>query len=260
MTDTPKIAAAPVAVFREDRKARRRRLTERLEALRERTNLLELELRDYTNDYFRVCIFGSARIKAHDDIYKITEQVAFLLGREGIDVLTGGGPGLMEAANKGVLRGRTDSGSKSRSYGISIDVGFREPPSEHLDIRHHHRRFSSRLDDFMRLSHATVVTPGGIGTMLELFFCWQLLQFEHIPERPLILVGKAFWSGLMEWVEEIQVKRGLVSPSDMRWVKIADTPEEALSFIVPEHQKFLEEMRRRREAGLPPPKVEPPRD
>ena len=76
--------------------------------------------------------------------------------------------------------------------------------------------------------------------MLELFFCWQLLQFEHIPDRPLILLGTNFWKGLLTWVEENQVKRGLVSEKDMRWVHIVDTPEEALNLIRPEHQKFLQ--------------------
>lgn len=228
---------------REDRKARRRRLTERLEVLRERTNLIELELRNYTNDFFRVCIFGSARIKPDDDIYKATEKLAYLLGREGIDVLTGGGPGLMEAGNKGVLRGREESGSRSKSFGISIALNRFESPSEHLDIKHHHRRFSSRLDDFMRLSDAVIVTPGGIGTLLELFFSWQLLQVGHINERPVILLGTEFWKGLLEWMQTKLVSLGLVSPGDMRWVHVVDTPEEVMKIISGEYAKFIDRLK-----------------
>ena len=228
--------------LKEARKARRRRLTERLETMRERSRLLELELRDYTNDFFRVCIFGSARIKVEDDIYKMTEHLAYLLGKEGIDVLTGGGPGLMEAANKGVRAGKKESRSKSKSFGISINLSGLEEPNEHIDVKHHHNKFSSRLDDFMRLSHAVVVTPGGIGTVLELFFSWQLLQVGHLSDRPIVLIGRKFWSGLEQWIRDIQITSGLVSPGDLRWISIVDTPEEALDIIRLEQAKFKDMM------------------
>jgi len=100
------------------RKARRRHLTERLENLRVRTELLETELQQYTDDFFRVCIFGSARIKPLDEIYELTHRTAYLLGAAGMDVMTGGGPGLMEAGNKGAKAGQVYSGSKSRSFVI----------------------------------------------------------------------------------------------------------------------------------------------
>lgn len=224
----------------ENRKARRRRLTERLEMLRERTALLEMELITYVDEYFRVCIFGSARIQPEDVIYKLTLRLAEYLAHLGIDVLTGGGPGLMEAANKGAKQGRTTSGSKSKSFGISIDLGRKEAPNQHLDIKHHHKKFSSRLDDFMRLSNAIVVTPGGIGTLLELYFSWQLLQVSHITDRPVILVGREFWRGLIDWMKEKQVSTGLVSPEDMQWIYVVDTPEEAVEIIAKEYEKFLE--------------------
>lgn len=227
-------------VSREDRKARRRRLTERLENMRERTRLLELELNDYVGDFFRVCIFGSARIKSEDEIYKTAERLAYMLGEEGVDVLTGGGPGLMEAANKGAKAGQLKSGAKSRSFGISIDLGSFESPNEHLDVKHHHKKFSSRLDDFMRLSNGVIVLHGGIGTALELFFSWQLLQVGHIPERPLILVGVEFWSGLIEWVKSTLIARGLVSPGDLRWIHLVDTPEQVMEIIKPEVRQFRE--------------------
>ena len=166
-----------VVLEKEDLKARRRRLTERLENVRQRVILLENELNDYTNDHFRVCLFGSARIKQDDIIYQTTKELGLLLGKEGIDVLTGGGPGLMEAANVGVMQGQKSSGSKSKSFGITIELNKFEEHSEqsdHIDIKHHHKKFSSRLDDCMRLSHAILVFRGGIGTLLELFFSWQL--------------------------------------------------------------------------------------
>lgn len=242
-TAQAKLATAQTKLDREDRKARRRRLTERLEAVRERVRLLEAELRDYTDDFFRVCIFGSARIKADDQIYKTTEELARLLGHEGIDVLTGGGPGLMEAANRGLLAGRQGSGSKSKSFGISIELAFEQRPNEHLDIKHHHNKFSSRLDDFMRLSHAVVVTPGGIGTLLELYFSWQLLQVGHLADRPIILLGRKFWGEILEWMKNVQVQAGLVSDGDFRWISVVDTPQEALEIIQLEHRKFKDRQR-----------------
>ena len=226
----------------ENKKARRRRLTERLQTLRERVRLLELELGDYTSNHFRVCIFGSARLQPQDDIYQMTQKIGQQLGKRGIDVLTGGGPGLMEAANKGVLEGQAESGSKSKSFGITIELGELEPPSDHLDIKHHHQKFSSRLDDFMRLSNAIIVVPGGIGTLLELYFSWQLLQVGHMTERPIVLVGKSFWKGLIEWMKTEQVSNGLVSPGDLRWVHLVDTPEETTKIIEEELQKFSDRL------------------
>lgn len=227
---------------KDDRMARRRRLTERLGGLRERTRLLELELSEYTSGHFRVCIFGSARIKPDDAIYQLTEQIAEELGRRGIDVLTGGGPGLMEAANKGATEGRVASGSKSKSFGISIELGNFEPPNDHLDIKHHHKRFSSRLDDFMRLSNAVIITPGGIGTLLELYFSWQLLQVGHIPDRPIILVGREFWSGLIDWMRQKQAGAKLVSPGDFRWLHLVDYPNEVMEVIDEEFGRFKERL------------------
>jgi uncharacterized protein (TIGR00730 family) len=219
-------------------KHRSRRLTERLSVLRERVILLEQELNTITSSFFRVCIFGSNRIQDNDELYRAVERLGFLLGENGIDVLTGGGLGLMKAANKGVLQGRNSSGSKSKSFGISIELGRLEAPNEHLDIKHHHRRFSSRLDDFMRLSNAVIVTPGGIGTLLELYFTWQLLQVGHMTARPMVLLGKEFWSGIILWMNEFQVKRGLVSPHDMDWIHVVDTPEEAITIVLKEYEQF----------------------
>jgi uncharacterized protein (TIGR00730 family) len=221
------------------RKVRSARLNERLGALRDRVRVLELELSDYTSGFYRVCIFGSARIKPDDTIYKLTSELGEYLGAMGLDVLTGGGPGLMEAANKGVLEGKRKAGTRSKSFGLTIELNkFEEEASEHLDIKHHHRRFSSRLDDFMRLSNAVVVMRGGIGTLLELFFTWQLIQVGHMPDRPLILVDKKYWEGLLSWMQEHLVTNGLVSPGDMNFVEMVDTPEEAAAIIKTDYEAF----------------------
>ncbi len=227
------------------RKARRARLNERLKILRDRTRILEMELSEYTSDFYRVCIFGSARIKPEDTMYKLTAELGKCLGELGLDVLTGGGPGLMEAANKGVLEGKKNGGTKSKSFGLTIELNkFEEEASEHLDIKQHHRRFSSRLDDFMRLSNAVVVMRGGIGTLLELYFTWQLIQVGHMPARPFILVDKGFWEGLLKWMEAQLVTNTLISPGDMNFVKMVDTPQEAAAIIKKDYEEFQKNLKR----------------
>ena len=223
---------------------RRRRLTERLKSMRHRIRSLEDELSKHTSQHYRVCIFGSARTKPDDKYYKMTYELAHALGEKGIDVLTGGGPGLMQAANSGVQDGRDAAGSRSISYGLSIELGALgklERPSQHLDIKHHHSRFSSRLDDFMRLSNAVVVTPGGIGTLLELYFSWQLLQVQHLPSRPIILLEEDFWRGLIKWMEDYQLEQGLVSKTDMRFIHFAKTPQDAMDILEKDIEKFSKE-------------------
>jgi uncharacterized protein (TIGR00730 family) len=212
-----------------------------LEALRERINLIELELQEYSNDFFRVSVFGSARIKEDDPLFAKVEKLAYLLGLEGMDVLTGGGNGLMVAANVGVKRAQEQTQNKSKSIGLTIALNRFESANSHLDIKTHHRKFSSRLDDFMRLSHAMVVTPGGIGTVLELTFTWQLLQLSHITERPMILLGEEFWKGFLQWIKDVPLAQKLISPEDMKWFHIVNTPEEAVDIIRPIYQKFKDQ-------------------
>ena len=136
-------------------------------------------------DFYRVSIFGSARIKPDTPEYTQAYRLAEELAKRGADIVTGGGPGLMEAANRGAREGS----SESRSFGLSIQLPFEADANSHLDVKYQHQRFSSRLDEFMRISHAVVITPGGIGTLLELFYTWQLLQVDHIAPRPVILIG-----------------------------------------------------------------------
>lgn len=218
---------------------RRKHLDERLRALHNRAILIERELRVLDdNRFYRTCIFGSARIKPDTPAYEQVFKVARYLSWEGIDILTGGGPGLMEAANKGAQLGKEEKNTKSLSYGISIQLEFEPTPNRHLDIKRHHHKFSSRLDDFMRLSHSIVVTPGGIGTLLELYFSWQLIQVGHMEMRPIVLMGRDFWTGLINWMRDKPLARGLVSPPDFRFLSIVETPEEVFEVISEDHKKF----------------------
>jgi uncharacterized protein (TIGR00730 family) len=236
---SPRVPGAAAGLKRGGRGELRRHLDERLRLLYQRAMVIENELRKLDEDrFYRTCIFGSARIKQDTPQYAEVFAVARYLAWEGIDVLTGGGPGLMEAANKGAKLGREEKKTQSLSYGLSIQLEFEPEPNKHLDIKRHHHKFSSRLDDFMRLSHSVVCTPGGIGTLLEFFFVWQLIQVKHAAPRPIVLLEKAFWEGIIDWMRKEPLARGLMGEKDFNCIHIVDTPEEAFEIISAHHQEF----------------------
>lgn len=218
---------------------KRKHLDDRLRSLHHRAMVIEQELSSLDeNRFYRVCIFGSARLKPNTDAYNEAFDLARMLSWEGIDILTGGGPGLMEAANKGAKLGQQEKSSGSLSYGLSIQLDTEPRPNTHIDINRHHHRFSSRLDDFMRLSHSVICTPGGVGTLLELFFSWQLIQRKHLDVRPIVLMHKDYWRGLLDWVREVPLKRGLMDPQDFDFIHVVDTPEEVFEIISEHHARF----------------------
>ena len=179
-------------------------------------------------EFYRVSIFGSARIKPDSVEYKRVRKLAVELASRGVDIVTGGGPGLMEAANLGAKEGS----SKSRSFGLAIELPFEGDANNHLDVMYHHQRFSSRLDEFMRISNAVVITPGGVGTLLELFYTWQLLQVNHISERPVILIGR-MWNGMIDWIREEPLKHGLMGESDMDSITLVESVDDAVQILEP---------------------------
>lgn len=226
------------SVQKEKKMHRRKHLDDRLKALHHRAMMIEEELRQLESGHYRTCIFGSARIKPETEEYNDVYDLARMLAWEGVDILTGGGPGLMEAANRGAQLGKEEKNTKSLSFGLSIQLDFEPHPNTHLDIKRHHYRFSSRLDDFMRLSHSIIATPGGIGTILEVFFSWQLIQVRHMTMRPIVLMDKDFWIGMMDWMKEVPLSRGLVSEKDFDCIKLVDSPEEAFE-VISQHNKEL---------------------
>lgn len=185
------------------------------------------------SDFYRVSIFGSARIKPETAEYKEVYLLAKKLASRGVDIVTGGGPGLMEAANSGAKDGST----MSRSFGLHIELPFEADTNSHLDVKYLHRRFSSRLDEFMRMSHAVIVTPGGIGTLLEMFYTWQLMQVNHIAPRPLILMGE-MWEGLMEWLETGPLAQRLMDQKDFDRLTFAKSVDEVIQHLEPYIKKF----------------------
>jgi len=185
-------------------------------------------------DFYRVSIFGSARINESSPIYQDCYNLAYELGKEGVDIVTGAGPGIMEAANKGSKA----ASNATKSIGLAIQLPFESDANAHLDIKHEHKRFSSRLDEFMRITHSVVVVAGGVGTLLELFYTWQLMQVKHIAPRPFLLYGKDMWQGLMDWIEKEPLGRELISQGDFDSIKIVDSVEEVLEILKPEIDAF----------------------
>lgn len=210
-------------------------LEEKITQLYDITADLDNLLTEMETKFYRVSIFGSARIQANSLHFKEVYKLAYELSKRGADIVTGGGPGLMQAANKGA-----QNGSKiSRSIGLPIDLPFEASENTHLDMKRQHRRFSSRLDEFMRISHAVVVTAGGIGTLLELFYAWQLIQVGHIKQRPILLLGtEAMWEELLEWLEKWPVTMNLMSKKDLTYLIHCSNIDEALSYLDPEIKVF----------------------
>jgi uncharacterized protein (TIGR00730 family) len=185
--------------------------------------------------WFRVTIFGSSRIARGDALFNSAKDLAFQLSQLGCDIVTGGGPGLMEAANEGAQEG--DISGKTKSIGLHIELPFEYKPNPYIDRLSSHRTFFSRLHHFVRLSHAYIVLPGGIGTSLETFMIWQLLQVGYIKDRPLILLGD-MWRGLVEWMRKEMIPHHYVSPPDLNYVSTVTSIEEAVKIVKIAKEKF----------------------
>lgn len=184
---------------------------------------------------FRVSIFGSARIKKGTREYKKVYNLAKLLGKEGIDIVTGGGPGLMEAANSGHGAGRKNK--ETQSIGLNIKLSQEQKPNKSLDIVYEFERFSRRLDTFMLLSNAVVIAPGGVGTLLEFFYTWQLVQTKKTRHIPIILMGREY-PGLIQWIRKNPVFKGYISESDMRLLFIARKSTQAARMIKEAYKEY----------------------
>jgi hypothetical protein len=183
---------------------------------------------------YRVTIFGSSRIKPDDYEYKEVARLAAELARMGCDIVSGGGPGMMQAANEGAQRGDPDN--RSSSIGVPVTLPFEEKPNPFIEDMFHHRTFFTRLHHFVRLSSAYVVVPGGIGTTLETAMIWQLLQVKHIHDRPLILVG-SMWKEFVAWARQNMLSHQppLINPEDADLPICVATVDEALA-VLREHR------------------------
>ena len=200
-------------------------------------------LRANHRDRYRVSIFGSARAKPGSEAYEETKRVAKALAEMNCDVITGGGPGLMQAANEGCSLA-AESGS--RSVGIRVDLPFEQEVNPFVKAGFEHRTFFTRLHHFVLASDAFIVAPGGVGTVLETTMIWQLLQVGHLEDTPLILVGK-MWPGFVEWArtEMLSFETPLANAEDMDIPKCVTNSEEAIEII----RKHREGWQKLNEAG-----------
>tara|TARA_Y100000310_G_C20655664_1_gene801847 strand:- start:481 stop:1179 length:699 start_codon:yes stop_codon:yes gene_type:complete len=193
-------------------------------------------LKEMQEEHFRVAIFGSSKIKRGDETYRQIFELAKRIGQENIDIVTGGGPGLMEAANRGHKAGSKDN--PSHSFGLLIDIPNVQEVNRSLDVKKEFRRFTGRLDTFMALSNIVIVAPGGIGTTLELFYTWQLIQVDKSCEMPVILLGK-MWRELMKWVKKWPLKKRFMDPRDMKTICLAKGNDQAMEIITSAHGSYL---------------------
>ncbi len=185
----------------------------------------ETEFKELAQIKKAISFFGSSRLKQGNKYYKIANETAYLLSKEGYAIITGAGPGIMEAANKAAKK------AKGKSIGFNIIIPEIQKPNKHLDILLEFRYFFSRKIMFLKYSQAFVILPGGLGTLDELFVTISLIQNGHIDKFPVILVGKKFWKGLINWLNDYVVKTGCLYKSEMRFFSVADTPEEIISII-----------------------------
>jgi hypothetical protein len=190
---------------------------------------------ELNSDQFRVAIFGSARLKEDSPEYHEVFNLARLIASEGIDLVTGGGPGLMEAASTGFYEGNKDA--SNRSIGLNITLPKEQRFSAHLDIKRQFERFSERLDSFVELSNAFVVTAGGIGTILELFYTWQLAQVKQIDDKPLILMGE-MWLDLLKWMRAWPLKNNLLDQEDLDLIYLTRDCFETFTVIQESYNHF----------------------
>lgn len=187
-------------------------------------------LRPSKRERYRVTIFGSARAQPDTFVYNEVKRVAAALAAMGCDIITGGGPGLMQAANEGASQAQAPE--RDHSVGIRIDLPFEQNENPFVEKVFSHQTFFTRLHHFVLASDAFIVVPGGIGTVLEATMIWQLLQVRHVHDTPLIFVGK-MWADFVDWAKThmLSTQTPLASPEDMMLPRCLNTADEAIALI-----------------------------
>jgi uncharacterized protein (TIGR00730 family) len=182
-----------------------------------------------TRQNYRVTIFGSARLKPATSAYNAVKELAAELTKMGCDIISGGGPGLMQAANEGA---HSIEKAMHRSVGIRVELPFEQEVNPFVGHAYEHRTFFSRLHHFMIVSDAFIVVPGGIGTLLEMSLAWQLLQVRKLYNTPLIVVGE-MWAELVEWGRRSMLRKGneLASDIDFTIPHCVDTIAECVALV-----------------------------
>lgn len=178
-------------------------------------------------------VYGSARIKPTSAYYQEAEKLGRLLSQAGINVITGGGPGIMEATNKGAY------GQGGLSVGLNIALPFEEAPNPYQDVSLRFRYFFVRKFMFMKHAMAFVMMPGGFGTMDEMFEALTLIQTNKSASMPVVLIGKSFWQGLLDWMSTTMMAEGCIGEADMQLINVVDTAEEAAEIIIAHYRKVV---------------------
>jgi len=198
-------------------------------------------LNELRKDEFRVTIFGSARVKKGNRLYEDIYSLGKTLAQRGIDIVTGGGPGLMAAASNGHKEGRKNN--HAHAIGLEIELPNAQKTNEGVDVMRKFQRFSNRLDNFMLLSNIIVVTPGGVGTLLELFYSWQLVQKNKIATIPIIILGEDY-KGLIKWLKEYQIKRKYFDRKDLDLLYYCKNAKEVMKIIENHYSKYKKQSKR----------------
>jgi uncharacterized protein (TIGR00730 family) len=172
-----------------------------------------------------VTIFGSARSKPGDKYYAMAEELGRMLANEGFSVITGGGPGIMEAANKGAYE------AGGQSVGLNIVLPFEQKSNPYTTIHINFRYFFVRKVMFVKYAMSYVIFPGGFGTMDELFEALTLIQTDKLKPFPVIMIGSEYWAGLLEWIEDTMLKEGMILPEDRSIYTLVDSSKDAVEII-----------------------------
>lgn len=172
-----------------------------------------------------VSIFGSSRTKPANKYYKLAEETAYLLAKEGFAVITGSGPGIMEAANKGARR------AKGHSVGLNIQIPIQQKPNKYVDTLLDFRYFFVRKVMFVKYAKAFVIMPGGYGTLDEFTESLNLIQTERISRFPVVLFGSEYWKGMLDWLRNKVLKEGNISKEDLDIFTVVDEPKETVRAI-----------------------------
>jgi uncharacterized protein (TIGR00730 family) len=172
-----------------------------------------------------VTIYGSARLSPDDPMYAKTEDIAYRLGNLGFSIFTGGGPGIMEAANKGALR------SNCTSVGLNIDIPQEQTLNQYTNVSIEFHHFFVRKVMLVKYASAFICMPGGLGTLDELTEVLTLIQTKKIKPFPVVLVGSNYWKGFLDWLKDTVLKRGAISPEDLDLLRVCDEPEEIIDIV-----------------------------
>lgn len=186
-------------------------------------------IEDLSQIHNGVTVFGSARVKPEDPYYQMAEKLGRLLVQNGFAVITGGGPGIMEAANKGAAE------AGGRSVGMNIKLPFEQKPNLYANLQIDYKYFFIRKVMFVKYAVAYIIMPGGYGTMDEFFEALTLIQTKRVKSFPVVLMGREYWQGLLDWLKNTMLRTNMILPFDIEMIQIMDEPEEVVKHI----QKYV---------------------